>query len=76
MFLVDYSIDYYGSKTETRVLYSESEIIDFVADKSEEKHFQVKRINKYEEGTLYPHELTINKGRIVVEKLPLLGGNK
>lgn len=76
MFLLDYTTDYYGRQEETRVLYSDSEVIDFVADKSDDTQFQVTRINKYEKGALYSYELTIVKGRIVLNELPSKGGNE
>jgi len=70
MFIIDYSSDYYGNKIETITFHSDSTIIDFAAEQSEKENFKIHRINKYENGKLCPHELTLKNGRIAVEELP------
>lgn len=71
MFIVDYSKDYYGNRIETETFNVSSTVIEFVSDKSQDENFKVRRINKYEGGKLYPHELEIQNGRIVLTKIPL-----
>lgn len=76
MFIIGYTDDYYGREEKTTTSHSDSSVIDFVAEKSSESNFKLVRVNKYEKGVLYPYELKINSGRIVLESSPIAGGNE
>ena len=71
MFIVEYTEDYRGYTEKTITFTENSSVIDFIAGKSSDKDFKLTRINKYEKGVLYPYELKINSGRIVLESAPL-----
>lgn len=71
MFIIDYTNDYSERTENTQTFTADSSVIDFIANmSSESKHFKTKRINKYSEGVLYPYELKITSGRIVLESSP------
>jgi len=75
MYIVDYSTDYRERDVTTTVFYNNDSkatqrIIEFVANQSEDKNFKIKRINKYQRGTLYPCQLTLSHGRMAVEEVP------
>ena len=69
MYIVDYSIDWNQRHIETKTFYVKSHIIDFIADKSSSNEFRLKRINKYEGGRLFPHDISLSQGRITIEEM-------
>lgn len=58
MFIIDYSLDFYGNKELTKKLEDKFSVIDFIADQScTTENFKVIRINKYEKGRLIEYVL-------------------
>lgn len=68
MFIVDYTQDYNGRHVKTQTFSLDVSVINFIAELSENKDFEVKNINKYESGKLTPYSLEIKAGRIVLSK--------
>lgn len=68
MFIVDYSTDYHETN-KTTTFDEDARIVTWVASLSEQKHFKLVRINKYEFGKLHPYTIALRSGRITIEKL-------
>lgn len=64
-----------GCDEKTRNAESQDEVFEFVAAQSHDKSFEIKRINEYKDGELLPYELGLFKGRLVLERKPLIEVN-